>query len=268
MWFIPFSFRDLLDIVLMALIMYWIYRSTRGTNAPYILTGIAIIYAVWVVVKSLNMELLSSVLGQIISVGAIALLIVFQPEIRRFLHLLGMRQKELDFINKIFGSSYDSNDVHILPIVEAASALSLRRSGATFVLSRLSDLSLITGGGVGVDARLTSKLLLSLVGEGSPLRDGAVVVAKDRVVAAGCILPVTQSELSLSYEMRHRAAIGLSEISDAIIVVVSEYGGQISVARGGYMLNNLSSFELARELNKQIGAVESEDLSLENEVAH
>ncbi|MFI3327595.1 MAG: diadenylate cyclase [Rikenellaceae bacterium] len=267
MWFIPFSFRDFIDIIAMALIMYWIYRSSRGTNAPYILTGIVTIYVLWVVVKSLNMELLSSVLGQIISVGVIAMLIVFQPEIRRFLLMIGMRQKEFDFITKIFGSAYNNHDSKISPIVEAVAALSKSRRGATFVLARMSDLSLITDGGLAVDAMMTEQLLLSLYGENSPLGDGAVVIASNRVVAANCILPITQSELSLNYEMRHRAAIGLSEISDAIVVVVSEYSGKVAIARAGHLSDGLTIKELARDLKRYVGAVDSKELSLENEVA-
>ena len=99
MGFVPFSFIDLIDIILVAVVMYWIYRTTKGTNAPYILTGIIVVYLVWVVVRTLNMELLSTILGQIISVGVIALIIVFQPEIRRFLQMIGMRQKRFGFIS-------------------------------------------------------------------------------------------------------------------------------------------------------------------------
>ena len=103
--FVPFTLIDLVDIVLVATIMYWIYRVTRGTNAPYILSGIIVIYLLWVVVRTLNMELLSSILGQVISVGVIALIILFQPELRRFLQLIGMRQKHFNFISRIFSIS-------------------------------------------------------------------------------------------------------------------------------------------------------------------
>ena len=104
MGFVPFTFVDFIDIILVAVIMYWIYRMTKGTNAPYILSGIIAIYLLWVVVRTLNMELLSTILGQLISVGAIALIIVFQPELRRFLQVIGMRQKHFNFITRIFST--------------------------------------------------------------------------------------------------------------------------------------------------------------------
>lgn len=212
MWFVPFSFRDLIDILLVAMIMYWIYRTTKGTNAPYILTGIIAIYLLWVVVKTLNMELLSSILGQIISVGVIALIIVFQPEIRRFLHMIGMRQKRLGFIINIFAThdiiSYENVD----PIVSACVDMSESRTGALIVIGQQSDLRLITDGGVAIDAKISTQLLKNIFFKNAPLHDGAVVVEGDRVVAAKCILPVTQSEVPQSYGTRHLAAIGISEI--------------------------------------------------------
>ena len=115
MGFVPFSFIDLIDIILVAVVMYWIYRTTKGTNAPYILTGIIVVYLVWVVVRTLNMELLSTILGQIISVGVIALIIVFQPEIRRFLQMIGMRQKRFGFIMRIFLTGDDAVATQVSP---------------------------------------------------------------------------------------------------------------------------------------------------------
>ena len=119
MGFVPFTFVDFIDIILVAVIMYWIYRMTKGTNAPYILSGIIAIYLLWVVVRTLNMELLSTILGQLISVGAIALIIVFQPELRRFLQMIGMRQKHFNFITRIFSTGEDTVQTNVVPIVTA-----------------------------------------------------------------------------------------------------------------------------------------------------
>ncbi len=248
MWFVPFSLRDLIDIVLVALIMYWLYRSTRGTNAPYILTGIVAVYMLWVVVRALNMELLSNILGQVISVGVIALIVVFQPEIRRFLHIIGIRQHKFGLIARLFRHTSVSNNKEVLPIVEAASALSRSHTGALIVITQLSDLSLISEGGVSIDAKLSTQLIRAILAEKSPLHDGAIVVDVGRIVAAKCILPVTQSEIPMSLGMRHRAAIGLSEVSDAIVVIVSEQTGQISLARSGQLTRDLSADDLACEL--------------------
>ena len=129
--FIPFTLIDLIDIVLVATIMYWIYRVTRGTNAPYIFSGIIAIYLLWVVVRALNMELLSSMLGQVISVGVIALIILFQPELRRFLQLIGLRQKHFNFISRIFSTTEEEQStVNIEPIVTACRDMAETKTGA------------------------------------------------------------------------------------------------------------------------------------------
>ncbi len=250
MWFVPFSLRDLIDILLVALIMYWLYRTTKGTNAPYILTGIVAIYLLWVVVKTLNMELLSSILGQIISVGVIALIIVFQPEIRRFLQMIGMRQKHLGFITRIFGAANRESSTNIMPIVTACSEMAETRTGALIVISQQSDLSLITDGGVSLDAKISTQLLKNLFFKNSPLHDGAVVIEGDRITAAKCILPVTQSDVPQSYGTRHLAAIGISEISDAIVIVVSEETGNIAIAQGGHLYRRLEPNRLAQILQR------------------
>ncbi|MFI3279820.1 MAG: diadenylate cyclase CdaA [Rikenellaceae bacterium] len=250
MWFVPFSLRDLIDILLVAIIMFWIYRTTKGTNAPYILTGIIAIYLLWVVVKTLNMELLSSILGQIISVGVIALIIVFQPEIRRFLQMIGMRQKRLGFIINIFSSQRVVTSSSLDPIVSACADMSESLTGALIVISQQSDLRLITDGGVALDAKVSPQLLKNIFFKNSPLHDGAVVLAGDRVVAAKCILPVTQSDVPQSYGTRHLAAIGISEISDAVVIVVSEETGKVAIAQAGHLYRNLEVKRLGQILQR------------------
>ena len=147
MGFVPFTFVDFIDIILVAVIMYWIYRMTKGTNAPYILSGIIAIYLLWVVVRTLNMELLSTILGQLISVGAIALIIVFQPELRRFLQMIGMRQKHFNFITRIFSTGDDAVQTNVVPIVTACREMSETKTGALIVIGQQSDLRLIAEGG-------------------------------------------------------------------------------------------------------------------------
>ena len=226
MGFVPFTFVDFIDIILVAVIMYWIYRMTKGTNAPYILSGIIAIYLLWVVVRTLNMELLSTILGQLISVGAIALIIVFQPELRRFLQVIGMRQKHFNFITRIFSTGDDT--------------------------VQQSDLRLIAEGGIALDAKVSTSLLKNIFFKNAPLHDGAVLIEGDRIVAAKCILPVTQSDVPKSYGTRHRAAIGMSEISDAIIIVVSEETGGISIAQGGELRRNIDPVRLQQTLQRYL----------------
>lgn len=249
--FIPFTLIDLIDIVLVATIMYWIYRVTRGTNAPYIFSGIIAIYLLWVVVRALNMELLSSMLGQVISVGVIALIILFQPELRRFLQLIGLRQKHFNFISRIFSTTEEEQlTVNIEPIVTACRDMAETKTGALIVIRQESDLRLIAEGGIAIDAKTSVSLLKNIFFKNAPLHDGAVIVEGDRIVAAKCILPVTQSEVPKDYGTRHRAAIGMSEISDAIIVIVSEETGGISIAQGGELRRNIEPVRLQQTLQR------------------
>ena len=252
MGFVPFSFIDAIDILLVALIMYLIYRTTKGTNAPYILSGIIAVYLLWVVVRTLNMELLSTILGQLISVGTIALIIVFQPELRRFLQMIGMRQKQFNFITRIFSAGEDPIQTNVAPIVTACREMAATRTGALIIIGQQSDLRLITEGGIALDARVSTSLLKNIFFKNAPLHDGAVVIEGDRIVAAKCILPVTQSDVPKDYGTRHRAAIGMSEISDAIIVIVSEETGGISVAKDGELRRNLDPVRLQQTLQRYL----------------
>jgi len=251
--FIHITAIDVIDIVLVAVIMYQIYKLTKGTNAPSILTGILLIYLLWVAVKTLHMELMTAIMNAVIGVGVIALIVVFQPEIRRFLHLLGMRGNRSG--NSFFGRLFEMEEMHrstqlehVSPVVQACSDMSEMNMGALIVIRGESDLEVIAETGVQVDAKLTSPLLKNIFFRNSPLHDGAVIVEEGRIVAAKCILPSTTSEVPLSFGMRHRAAVGLSEMSDAVIVVVSEETGSISVVRQGEVKMGLSPAELQAEL--------------------
>ena len=264
MGFVPFTFVDLIDIILVAVIMYWIYRMTKGTNAPYILSGIIAVYLLWVVVRALNMELLSTILGQLISVGAIALIIVFQPELRgdpqgekvpelrRFLQMIGMRQKHFNFITRIFSTGEDTVQTNVVPIVTACREMSETKTGALIVIGQQSDLRLIAEGGIALDAKVSTSLIKNIFFKNAPLHDGAALIEGDRIVAAKCILPVTQSDVPKSFGTRHRAAIGMSEISDAIIVVVSEETGDISIAQGGEIRLNIDPVRLQQTLQRYL----------------
>ncbi len=240
MWFIPFTFRDLIDILLVATILFWIYRSTKGTNAPYIFAGVVVIYFLWIVVRGFNMELLSNILGQFISVGAIALIVIFQPEIRKFLQLLRFRRTHFDILGRLFGAKAAVDDGNISIVVDAVSALSTKHIGGVFVLSQRSDLSLILDGGVSLDARLSKVLLLTLLHQDSELNQGAVVIDGGRIVAARCVLPLSQGELSQHCSMRQKAALGLSEISDAVVITVDAFDGGVSVANSGTLRDDIT----------------------------
>lgn len=260
--FIHITFIDIVDIFLVALVMYYIYRVTRGTNAPSIITGIVVLYLMWVIVRALNMELLSAILGHFIGVGVIALIVVFQPEIRRFLQMIGLRQNQQNFFSRIFDSDGDSQ-LDVAPVVKACIDMSETKTGALIVIQQKSDLSLIAEGGIAIDSLVSSSLLENLFFKNSPLHDGAVILNKGRIVAARCILPSTQLQVPKSYGTRHRAALGMSEVSDAIVLVVSEETGGISIAQGGVIKRdiapeNLQSI-LMRRLNMNVKRSRSAD---------
>lgn len=253
MGFIPFHIVDLIDILLVATLMFSIWRATKGTNAPYILTGIVFIYLAWVIVRALNMELLSGILGQVISVGIIALIIIFQPEIRQFLQMIGMRQKAFGFISRIFAPRREK-EVNISPIANACKDMAETKTGALIVLGQQNPLNLIIDGGIKLDAAVSQSLLKNIFFKNAPLHDGAVIIENNRIVAAKCILPVTQSPVPKAYGTRHRAAIGMSEISDAIIIIVSEETGGISIAYRGELKKNIDPTRLAQAVTKIINS--------------
>ena len=247
MGFIPLTLIDFIDIFLVASLMFGIYRATRGTNAPYIFFGIIIVIIAWVMVRALNMELLSSILGQVISVGVIALIIIFQPEIRRFLQLIGMRQKEFDFISRMF-SSRKKEDINTSPIVSACLDMSNTKTGALIVIRQKDDLMFVIENGITLDANTSVSLLKNIFFKNAPLHDGAVIIEGNHIVAAKCILPVTQSDVPKDYGTRHRSAIGMSELTDAVVIVVSEETGSISIAKNGQLKHNIDPQKFAGTL--------------------
>lgn len=252
MGFVPFTFVDFIDIILVAVIMYWIYRMTKGTNAPYILSGIIAIYLLWVVVRTLNMELLSTILGQLISVGAIALIIVFQPELRRFLQVIGDAPEALQLHHphlldgRRYGADQRSADRHGLP-------RNVGNENRCADRHRPAERPAADRRGRHRPRRQGFDVVVkNIFFKNAPLHDGAVLIEGDRIVAAKCILPVTQSDVPKSYGTRHRAAIGMSEISDAIIIVVSEETGGISIAQGGELRRNIDPVRLQQTLQRYL----------------
>lgn len=253
MGFLDFTLWDFLDIILVALIMYYVYKVTRGTQAPNIITGILVIYLLWIVVQALNMEMLSAILGQITGVGVIALIIVFQPEIRRFLQVIGnrSRQRQHSFLGKLFDLGGEEKQVNVsflAPIVKACSDMSQTKTGALIVIQKETDLASVIETGIVVDSAISAALLKNIFFKNSPLHDGAVIIRDARIAAAKCVLPSTQNEVPVSFGMRHRAALGISELTDAIVVVVSEETGAISVAHNGQINCDISPTALQEEI--------------------
>lgn len=254
--FIQITLLDIIDIAVAALLMYWSYRLLRGTHATGIVVGILLIFLAWVVVRALGMELLAAILGAIVGAGPIALIVLFQPEIRRFLHLIGARgqQRSNSFFSNLFTMQEYQNErlEYVHPIVKACTDMSATKTGALIVIRGQGDLEVVAQTGVIIDARVSSSLLKNIFFKNSPLHDGAVLIDKGRIVAAKCVLPTTEREVPDAYGMRHRAALGMSEVSDAMVVVVSEETGGISIFRKGQTLSDLTPAALQAELLKGV----------------
>ncbi len=254
MGFIHIGIIDVIDIFLVALMLYYLYRVTRGTSAFSIILGVVMLYLMYVVVRALNMELLSGILGEFIGVGIIAVIVIFQPEIRRFLQMFGLQQNQR--LSRLFSGDNVEDNLDIDSLVKACVEMGESKTGALIVLQQTSDLSLMAEGGIAVDAKVSSSLLENLFFKNSPLHDGAIIINKNRVVAARCILPSTQSQVPKSYGTRHRAALGMSEVSDAIILVVSEETGGLSIAQGGVIQRDIEPDKfksvLVRRLNMNV----------------
>ena len=240
---------DIIDIVLVAIVLFQLYRLIRGTAALSIFLGIFFIYLFWLVVKALNMELISALLGQVIGVGVIALIIVFQQEVRRFLLVIGNKyitrsrfsfSRLFSLVTNETGSPREAEE-----IVKACERMVAKKTGALLVIGRKSSLDIFTEGGEILKAQISAELLETIFFRNTPLHDGAVLIEGGLILAARCPLPTTdQVTLPPRYGMRHRAAIGMSEHSDALIVVLSEESGTISVVDTGEIRENITPNEL------------------------
>ncbi len=252
--FLDIRLVDVIDILLVALILYRVYLLVRGSAAISIFIGIMLVYFAWLLVRALHMELLGSILGQVTGVGVLALLIVFQQEIRRFLMLIGSKQFLARF--RVAGNLFpwqwkvkNENDLNIAPVVKACRHMSRTKTGAIIVLARSSDMSFYASTGDSLDAALSKRLIENIFYKGSPLHDGAIIISGNKIKAARCVLPITENqELPARLGMRHRAAIGITEQSDAVVVIVSEETGEIAVAKEGQITTGLSAEELEKEL--------------------
>ena len=254
MGFIPFTFVDVIDIVLVASLLYGVYRAMRGTSAPYIIMGIFIIYLVWILVKTFNLVLFSTILGQIISVGVIAILIIFQPEIRHFLQVIGRQRERFEWLSRIFNlrNRRHERDTELDPIVQACVEMGAEKVGALIILKQSSDISVVEESGIAIDAKVSTPLIENVFFKNAPLHDGAMIIHNGRIVAAKCVLPSTQQAVPKSYGMRHRAALGMSEVSDTIIIAVSEETGQISLAHDSVIKRNIAPEHLTKSIREMM----------------
>lgn len=230
-----FGFKDLIDIFLVAIILYEAYRLLRNTGAVNLFWGILTFIVVWFLVSFVfQLELTGALFDRIISVGAIALIVIFQEEIRMLFNRLGARFSSWKFFRSQGAKEEAKAQQQISEIVRACRHMAASKTGALIVLSGESNLRDTVDSGEYIDAQISSRLIENIFFKNTPLHDGAVIINNGRVVAAACILPVSKnSSIPKHYGLRHRAALGLTEKTDATCVVVSEETGKISIAQKG-----------------------------------
>jgi uncharacterized protein (TIGR00159 family) len=257
--FISFGITDVIDILLVAIILYLTYNLVKGTSAVNIFVGLAFIYLAFIIIKAFDLKLLSSIIGKFVNVGVIAIMIVFQQEIRKFLLYIGsnefLRNKNWKNIFKInfFNSTDKEIYLNLDAVVDACFNMSESKTGALIIISRKSDLKFFINTGDILDAGLTSRMLENIFFKNSPLHDGAVIINENRIVAARCVLPVTEKEnFPANYGMRHRAAVGVTENTDALAISVSEQTGAVSFVMNSEITANVNKQKLTFLLEKNL----------------
>jgi diadenylate cyclase len=252
--FLEFKIVDVIDVLLVALLLYQLYRLLKGTAAMKIFLGILAVFFIWKIVDLLQMELLSEIFGQFISVGVIALLVVFQPEIRKFLLMIGtpnFLKKRKFLFWKVF--EQEEEKLNIDDINDACKKMSTTLTGALIVISRQNELNEYIDTGELLDARISTELLENIFFKNSPLHDGAIIISNNRIKAARCILPVSGNQnLPPDLGLRHRSALGITENTDAIAIIVSEQTGYVSICIEGNLKRNVKPSQLKALLLQEL----------------
>lgn len=245
---IEFGIKDFIDILLVACLLYYLYKLMKMSGSINVFTGILVFILLWLVVSQvLEMKLLGSIFDKLVNVGVLALIIIFQKEIRRFLFTLGSHN-HANALVRFFTRGNKKNAIEhddMVPIVMACMNMAKQKTGALIVIEHQIALNDVMRTGDTIDARITQRLIENIFFKNSPLHDGAMIISKERIKAAGCILPVSHNlDIPKELGLRHRAALGISQVSDAHAIIVSEETGSISVAHEGKFHLHLTPEEL------------------------
>ena len=252
--FFEFGIKDFIDILLVAFLLYYTYKLMKASGSINVFTGILVFILIWLVVSQvLEMKLLGSIFDKLVSVGVLALIVLFQDEIRRFLLTLGSHQLASALVRFLTGNKKEKlQHDDIMPIVMACISMGKQKVGALIVMERNVPLDDVIRTGEIIDANINQRLIENIFFKNSPLHDGAMVISKKRIKAAGCILPVSHNlDIPKELGLRHRAAMGISQVSDALAIIVSEETGAISVAWRGQFYLRQSAEELESLLTKE-----------------
>lgn len=254
--FWDFGIIDFIDVFLVAILLYYVYKLVKGTVAVNIFIGIIVIYVIWKVTDLLNMFMLHNIFDGFMKVGIIALIVVFQPEIRKFLLMVGSTNLsgQRRFFSKMkFLKTENNTETDISAIVAACEKMSSTNTGALIVLERNNNLDFLTGTGDEMSITVTQPIIESIFFKNSPLHDGAIIIASNTVKATRVILPVNNERtIPQRFGLRHRAAIGITEKTDALALVVSEETGQISYIVNGEFVMYKDTDELLRLISKDL----------------
>lgn len=249
--FLEVSWVDIVDIALVSVLLYQVYKLIRGSIAVNIFLGILALYLIYLIVRAAQMELLATILGQFMGVGVLAMIILFQPEIRKFLLVIGRSTEFRENIFKTLANWRNTyhEDFDIQQIIEAIKTLKASRTGALIVFSRDVELKFYVETGDVLDATVSKRLLLAIFNKNSPLHDGAAIIYKGKVKAARCVLPVSENDhLPPHFGLRHRSAIGMSENTDTLVMAISEETGRVILARNGKYLRGLKLKQIEQKI--------------------
>ena len=252
MEFLEIGLIELIDIALVAVLIYQLYKLVRGTVAINIFIGLAAIYLLWKIVDAFNFQLLSEILGQFIGVGVIILVIVFQQELRKFLMFIGKGKliKNKGIFKFNFKVEHENN-LNTSAIAKACEDMAKTKTGSIMVITQMDDLAVFAETGVAMNAEISVPMIESIFYKNSPLHDGAVIIRDNKIISARCVLPVSNSDdFPENLGMRHRAAVGITEESDAVTVIVSEETGGISYVKDGELFTKRTAQQLEQFLNR------------------
>lgn len=255
-WIATLQLPQIIDMLIVAFLAYLFYKLVKGTSAANIILSIIGIYIFWKIAQQFSMPLTTEILNRVISMGFLALVVVFQPEIRRALFMMSTptaikKRRRWWIFGKIKAHRIQRRELDITPIIQACKHMSQEHTGALIVLTQLNRLPGTVSTGERVDALISSALIENIFFKNSPLHDGALIIERNKIIAARCILPVTSNkDISASLGLRHRSAIGVTEQSDALAIVVSEETGAISYCLFGDVTYNVSPAQLRAKIEE------------------
>jgi diadenylate cyclase len=254
-YFRHITFIELFDVFLVFLIIIQLFRALKGSIAFNIFIGTLVLYILWIVVNRLQMPLMSEILDRLVSIGLIGLIVVFQPEIRKFLIILGRRSPlgKAGFVSRLFQANtlnkYIVEEEVIEEISEALQHMKEKKLGATLVIVQSQQFEFDTNTGKMINGIVSAKLLESIFAKNSPLHDGAVLIDKDNIIAAGVVLPISDSsKLPSNIGLRHRSAAGASEHSDVLVVILSEETGKLSTSKNGVLYQDIPLEDIKKDM--------------------